>query len=104
MSELWEVLVPRAFNNGADVPVSHHHLWDLEVRKIAGGLTILKSAKGIWESPSGKIFREGMIPVRVACTEDQIRLIIELTISHYDQLAVMAYRISDRVIIRHRDN
>ena len=102
MRELWEILVPRAFNDCAEIPLSHHQLWDEKVRKIAGGLTILKPAKGIWESPSGEIFHEAMIPVRIVCTEDQIQKIIDETIHHYNQLAVMAYRISEHVIIRHR--
>ena len=103
VKELWEVLVPRVFNNGTEVPILHHREWDEKVRKIAGGLTILRSAKGIWESPSGEIFQEAMIPVRVACTEAQLVLILDTTIAHYDQKAVMAYCISDRVIIKHRD-
>jgi hypothetical protein len=102
MSELWEVLVPRVLNTGVQIPLSHHQRWDENVRKIAGGLTILKTAKGVWESPDGKIFREEMIPVRISCTEEQIEQIIVLTIEHYDQEAVMAYRVSDKVIIRHR--
>ena len=102
MSELWEVLVPRVLNTGIEIPLSHHQEWDEKIREIAGGLTVLKAAKGIWESPSGQIFREEMIPVRIACSEEQLNLIIGLTIEHYDQEAVMAYRVSDKVIIRHR--
>lgn len=102
MSELWEVLVPQTFNDGAEVPVQHHRSWDERVRNIVGGLTIFKSVRGIWVSPAGEIFREGMIPVRVACTREQIEMIIDLTISHYRQDAVMAYKISEQVIIRHR--
>ncbi len=104
VKELWEVLVPRAFNDGMKVPLFHHRAWDERVRKIIGGLTILKSAKGIWESPSGEIFQEEMIPVRVACTELQVNAIIDITIAHYDQIAVMAYRVSDYVIIKNRNN
>ena len=103
MSELWEVLVPRVFNQGVEIPISHHRVWDEKVRQVAGGLTILKSAKGVWVSPTGEIFQEGMIPVRISCSEEQIRKIIDLTIDHYDQKAVMAYRVSDFVIIKQRD-
>ena len=102
MRQLWEVLVPRVLNSGIEITLSHHKKWDENVRQIAGGLTILKTAKGVWESPGGQIFREEMIPVRIACTEEQINQIINLTIEHYDQEAVMAYRVSDKVIIRHR--
>lgn len=102
MSQLWEVLVPRVLNSGVEIELAHHKQWDENVRQIAGGLTILKTAKGVWESSDGKIFREEMIPVRIACTEEQINQIISLTIEHHDQEAVMAYRVSDKVIIRHR--
>lgn len=101
-SELWEILVPQAFNDGHHIPVSHHQVWDEWVRTVAGGLTILKPTKGIWTSPVGEIFREGMIPVRIVCTEAQIQTIIDFTNEHYDQLAVMACRLSDYVLIKER--
>jgi hypothetical protein len=99
MSELWEILVPQAFNDGIKVPVGHHHLWDEKVRGIAGGLTVLRTARGIWQSPTGEIFREKMIPVRIACSKTQILEIMAFTKTHYLQEKVMAYRISDHVII-----
>ncbi len=102
MAELWEIFVPSAFNDGAEVNIEHHRLWDDHVRGIAGGLTILKSAKGVWESPDGTIFREKMIPVRIFCSEVEINEISDFTMQHYDQHAVMAYRVSDHVIIKHR--
>lgn len=104
MGDLWEILVPRAFNDGTAVPVEHHHAWDDKVQSIAGGLTILKTAKGVWQSPQGRVFREEMIPVRIACSETQMREIIYLTIRHYDQEAVMAYCISEQVIIVHAED
>ncbi len=102
--QLWEVLVPQAFNSGETVPVTHHHAWDKAVRRIAGGLTILRSAKGVWESPSGDIFQEVMIPVRIACSEEQIRQIIAMTIAHYEQEAVLAYLISERELMVYRES
>lgn len=102
MTELWEILVPHASNDGTVIDIGHHRRWDDHVRGIAGGLTILKTARGIWESPAGEVFQEKMIPVRVACTEEQMRSIIDFTMRHYDQLAVMAYRVSEHVIIQHR--
>ena len=43
-----------------------------------------------------------MIPVRIACSEEEINKIIDITMVHYDQLAVMAYIISEKVIIKHK--
>lgn len=60
-------------------------------------------AKGQWKSLTGDLYIERMIPVRIACSRDQIEVIIQITMKYYDQLAVMAYRVSDEVIIRNRD-
>ncbi len=98
-SELWEVLVPASNNNGDEFTVVHHQLWDEEVRLITGGLTIMRTAKGRWEDSQGNLFAETVIPVRVACDEEKVRSIMDLTLRHYGQLAVMAYRISDQALI-----
>lgn len=100
--DLWEVLVPTQKNNGKPIRTRYHRVWDAKVREITGGLTVLPVAKGQWVSGDGELFSERMIPVRIACTEEQIQKIIDMTIKYYDQLAVMAYRISDKVIIKQR--
>ena len=100
MKALWEILVPSATNDGVDILISYHREWDEKVRKICGGLTILKSAKGQWVSPDGRLFKEKMIPVRVACTKEQIEQIMDITLKHYDQEEVLAYKISDTVIFK----
>ncbi len=102
MTELWEVLVPTARNDGRPFRTRYHRVWDTKIRAITGGLTIFPVAKGQWVSPDGKLFAERMIPVRIACTASQISEIIDLTIKYYDQEAVLAYRVSDHVILRPR--
>jgi hypothetical protein len=62
MSELWEILVPCNTNDGEKISVGYHRMWDVLVQKISGGLTILKSATGVWEDANGMVFREKMIP------------------------------------------
>ena len=99
--ELWEILVPRTKNSGEEIAVEDHQSWDEFVRDLVGGLTILRSARGVWQSPDGIIFREEMIPVRIACDKATIEEIIEYTLVYYEQEAVMAYRVSDCVIIKH---
>ncbi|HVX58197.1 MAG TPA: hypothetical protein VG964_00490 [Candidatus Saccharimonadales bacterium] len=101
--ELWEILVPAAANDGAEIPVEHHRKWDDSVRAIAGGLTIMRTAKGQWIDETGKLFTEKMIPVRITCSRRQIEQIMKLTMQHYDQLATMAYRISEQALILERD-
>lgn len=101
---LYEILVPTTIErNGRVVPIKtrYHRVWDAKVREIAKGLTILQPAKGEWISPDDELFTERMIPVRVYCTEFDMEKIIQLTIEYYAQKAVMAYKISDSVLLRH---
>lgn len=100
--QLWEILVPVS-SHEKPFSYEYHKEWDKKVRDIAGGLTILRSGKGEWVSPSGEIVVERVIPVRIACTEEQIEQILTLTITHYDQEAVMAYKVSDCVLLRFRE-
>jgi hypothetical protein len=100
--ELYEILVPTMMN-GHPVRTKHHKEWDKYVRGLSNGLTILKPAKGQWiDEVTDVLHEERMIPVRVGCTRLQLYKIVEFTLSHYNQIAVMAYKISDDVIIRRR--
>lgn len=99
---LYEILVPTIMNK-KPIRTRHHRQWDKYVQNISGGLTILKPNKGKWISPkSNELYEERSIPVRIACTRPQIDKIIDFTIMHYNQLAVMAYKLSTEVIIKHR--
>lgn len=103
-SGLYEILVPTQRNSGKPFRTRHHKEWDKRVRRIAGGLTIFTPAKGQWTSPMGELFHDRMIPVRIACSRKQLDEIIQITLKHYDQLAVMAYKISDEVFIVLRES
>ena len=96
---LWEILVPHADNNGQTIQYYHHKAWDKKVVEIANGLTILRMSRGKWVSEDGKLVAEKMVPVRIACTENQMHKIIGITKQHYKQEAVMSYVVSDTVII-----
>lgn len=100
---LWEILVPTQRNDGRPIRTRFHRVWDDKVRKITGGLTILAPARGQWVAPDGVLFKERMIPVRIACTRAQIEAIIDITLKYYEQLAVLAYRVSDEVILKHAE-
>lgn len=103
MVELWEILVPTVRRvGGKPYHLRYHKVWDAKVRQVANGLTILTPAKGQWMSREGELHAERMIPVRIACTEKQIEAIARMTIEYYDQLAVMYYRVADKVCIQHR--
>lgn len=94
--KLFEILVPTRYNTGKPVRTKHHKEWDKVVRKVAGGLTILTPVKGQWKY-NNDVYAERMIPVRIACTDGQIKKIAEFSIGHYKQEAVMYYALSNQV-------
>ena len=102
MIELWEILVPTTNNAGKPYRVRYHRVWDAKVREITGGLTVMPVANGQWTAPDGTVYRERMIPVRIACTESQIRAIMQLTLEYYDQEAVMVFHLSNRTLTLRR--
>jgi len=77
----------------------YHRVWDAKVREISGGLTIRPVEKGQW-TYQGVLFKERMIPVRIIATREEIEKIVDMTLVYYEQLAVMAYKVSDEVILR----
>lgn len=78
-----------------------HKQWDDKVIGISNGLTILEPTKnGHWKSPEGQLFSERMIPVRVICSSEQIHKIMDITANHYKQLAILAYKVSNEVILK----
>lgn len=98
--KLYEILVPTQTNEGKPIKTRFHRVWDEKVRKITGGLTIIPPVKGEWVSDCGHLFRERMIPVRIACTEEQIEEIADMTAAYYKQLAIMYYLLSNEVKIK----
>jgi len=101
-TEMWEILVPASNNKDQNFTYEHHKEWDAFVKKITGGVTIMKTTKGEWVSPTGQLYIDRMIPCRIFCNEEQINMIVDFTIKHYNQEAVLCYRISDNVILKHK--
>ena len=97
---LWEILVPTMRNDGRPIRTRFHKVWDTKVREISGGLTIMPVAKGQWLFKD-ELFQERMIPVRIIATRIQMDVIIDMTLNYYEQLAVLAYKVSEEVILRH---
>jgi hypothetical protein len=100
--EMYEILVPTVFNDGKPIKTKFHKVWDTKVYTITGGLTIMTPTKGKWISPTGNLFAERMIPVRIVCNREQIEAIVDMTIDYYDQEAILAYKISDEVVLRYK--
>ena len=99
---LWEILVPTVGNDGKPFRLHRDHKpWDAKVQVICGGLTLMPVLNGRW-SYKGAEFKERMIPVRIMATHEEMEQIVDMTMEHYDQLAVMAYKVADEVILKHR--
>lgn len=96
---LWEILVPTVRNDGRPFRLRYHRVWDEKIKAISGGLTIVPPVNGVWVSPSGETFEERMIPVRIMCTREEIMAIAEMSKKHYEQEAIMVYRVSTEVYI-----
>jgi len=99
---LWEILVPTISNDGKFYRKRYHKVWDAKVREIANGLTIHMPTKGQWVSPTGVLYEERMIPVRILCTRADIEKIVDMTLKYYNQLAVLAYKVSSDYILKHK--
>ena len=102
-TELWEILVPASNNKDKEFTYEHHKAWDEFVKNLTGGVTVMKTAKGQWVNSNGQLYLDRMIPCRIICTKEQIIKIIDFTIQHYDQEAVLAFKISNTVIMRHKN-
>ena len=87
-------------NDGRPIRTRFHRVWDGKVREISGGLTIMPVAKGQWLFKD-ELFQERMIPVRIIATKAEMDRIIDMTLKYYEQLAVLAYKVSEEVILRH---
>lgn len=95
---MWEIFVPTIRNDGRPFRTRYHKVWDKKVQEITGGLTIMSPVKGIWVSHVGDEYDERMIPVRILATRDEMVKICAFTKNYYEQLAVLAYRISNEYI------
>ena len=102
IKELWEILVPTIRNDGRPFKLRYHRVWDAKVRAISGGLTIMPVAKGQWVH-GDKLFTERMIPVRIVATRNEIDRIIDMSLQYYEQIAMLAYKISSEVILKYKN-
>lgn len=100
--KLWEVLVPQRMYYGPNsagpfvVALEYHRRWDEKISKICGGLILHSTTQGLYGTEY-----ESMIQVRIACTESELKnRIIPITKEHYKQEKVLAYLISESVILQ----
>ena len=100
MKKLFEILVPTRYGDMPDRPIrtKHHKEWDKFIRKISGELTLLTPAKGQWIFES-ETFEEKVIPVRIFCSEADMKRIVNFSLDHYRQKAIMYYVVSNECFI-----
>lgn len=94
--QLWEILLPTFNRYGLEITMVHHKAWDRKILEISNGLTLMHEKRGRWLS-SNTTIEEKMVAVHIAATRNQMRSIAKLTKEHYEQDAVMYYKISDEV-------
>ncbi len=94
MACLYEILLPAA------APPARHRAWEKHVASLAGGVSLPPGQiRGRWKGKGDSLTRERQIPVRVACLRSELSRILRFTARHYRQEEVMAYRISDQVVV-----
>lgn len=98
--KMWEILVPCQTNQGKPIRTRQHKEWDRRVRRMTGGLTVMPPSKGQWVSPSGELFVERMVAVRIIATYTQMEHIADMTAEFYKQEAVLFYELSSEVTIK----
>jgi 8-oxo-dGTP pyrophosphatase MutT (NUDIX family) len=96
--KVWRVIIPTRMGDKF-VRTKHHKVWDRYVRNITGGASISAPGKGQWVDDEGELIEERIIPVDIACTDGQLKRIIDFTHKHYRQDALMYFQISDNVFI-----
>lgn len=113
---MWEILVPESMpmetsfteywihlpsagegSKTYKILLMHHQKWDAKVREIAGGLTIMRTAKGEWIGERNYLYQERMIPVRVVCDRPAMAELADFTKAHYMQEKVLYYKVSEEV-------
>jgi hypothetical protein len=99
MKKLFEFLVPTIYGDTMKpIRTRHHKRWDEYVRKVSGGLTLMPVAKGQWVYKD-TLHEERVIPVRICCTDTDIKDIAAFSLKHYRQKAVMYYVLSNECVI-----
>ena len=95
--KMWTILVPTQRNNGRPIRTRFHRVWDAKVREITGGLTNQTPSRGQWVAPNGELYNERMIPVMFVATEAECDKIMHMTMTYYEQLAILCWEVSTNV-------
>jgi len=101
---LWEIMIPKNIDKHTIFHVSCHREWSNYVENITNGMVFFSSLDRRWISPKETSpYFDNKIPVRIFCNKEQIKKIISFTMKHYDQNHVIAYKLSDSIILDHNE-
>ena len=93
---LHELLIPVKSNSGKTFSRKVNREFSDYVVSLAGGLSELPLISGQWKD-HGKIYRESMRPIRVACNKRTIQSIARKAREQFKQLSIMSYTVSNDV-------
>jgi hypothetical protein len=94
--KLHEILIPVKSNSGRKFTREHNRIFSDYVVASAGGLSQGAPLAGQWRD-NGKIYRESMRPLRIACDARTMAKIARKAREHYRQLSIMYYTVSNEV-------
>lgn len=95
---LWEILIPVTHKDGTPVTEKDHRIWRSSLEAI-GVHQFLAPGAVPWIVNEPHLVGVRMIPFRVACTQEQITQVANLTASYFGQDAILLYRVSDDVTL-----
>jgi hypothetical protein len=93
---LHEILIPVKSNSGKTFSRKDNRQFADYVVSLAGGLSQGAPLSGQW-ADNGKIYRESMRPLRIACSARTMAKIARKAREHFRQLSIMYYTVSNEV-------
>jgi hypothetical protein len=92
--QVYEFMVPTHDNAGREFAPVHVETFDAWLGKKYGGFTKLAPATGFWTDNAGQVYRESVIPYRVATDDEHApKAIADVIARGFSQLAVYVGKI-----------
>lgn len=104
---LWEIFIPKNNNKNTIFQVSHHREWNKKITNETDVILLSSSTTPTktLDPPLGQsFFSEEMILIRVCCTKEEFDKILNITIEHYDRKEIIAFKLSENMLIKKRNN
>ena len=95
---MWELLIPAGINN-KEFTAEQHKVWENDVTKSVGEITIIRQLKGDWLTSNKLEFKDRVLRVNVVCNEKQLKKIIQITMLLYHMEKIIVYKTGEDVII-----